>query len=69
MGCITRSLATVVGVKVVEVLEVDFWTQHRVLIGQFVRVKVLFDTTLPQVPRFSFRCPQQEDVWIQFLYK
>lgn len=69
MGCITRSLASVAGAKIGEVLEVDFRTQHRVLIGQFVPVKVLFDTTLPLIPGFNFCRPQREDVWIQFRYE
>ncbi|KAB1223404.1 hypothetical protein CJ030_MR2G012401 [Morella rubra] len=36
--------------KVGDVLEVDFYTQKKVWVGQFVRVKVLFDTLTPLIP-------------------
>lgn len=47
----------------------DFGTTKKVFIGQFVRVKVLFDTTYPLVPGFFYRCPSSEDVWVQFKYE
>lgn len=69
LGSITRRFASAAGAKIGEVVEVDFQMTHHIWVGQFVRVKVLFDTTTLLVPGFVFRRPNREDVWIQFKYE
>lgn len=69
MGYLTCPLAIEVGAKVSDVLKVDFCTQKKVWVGQFVLVKVLFDTSTPLIPNFFFRRPSLDDVWIQFHYE
>lgn len=62
-------MASAAGAKIGEVVVVDFQMTHRIWVGQFVRVKVLFDTTTLLVIGFMFQRPNREDVWIQFKYE
>lgn len=69
MGCVTRQLATKGGAKVGDVLAVDFGMQKKVVIGYFVLVKVLFNTSYPWLLGLFYRCSAREDVWVQFKYE
>lgn len=69
MGCVTHLLAMEARAKMGEVFTMDFCTQKKVLIGQFVQVCVLFDTLTPSITGFFFQRPGRDDVWICFKYE